>query len=68
MSLPLKAPLPPAPTWTGCYLDAGVGYGNVESGQPLGNVSSPLPIGTTVTMAAEVGWAGSAAAGITSSV
>jgi len=23
----LKAPPPPAPTWTGCYLDAGFGYG-----------------------------------------
>ncbi len=22
-----KAPLPPAPTWTGCYIDGGIGYG-----------------------------------------
>ncbi|MGA7718520.1 MAG: hypothetical protein WCB33_21705 [Bradyrhizobium sp.] len=28
MSMPMKAPSPvaPAPTWTGCYLDGGVGY------------------------------------------
>ena len=31
MGLPVKAPMapppPPAPSWTGCYIDAGVGYG-----------------------------------------
>ena len=26
MGMPLKAPLPPAPIWTGCYINGG-GYG-----------------------------------------
>ncbi len=57
MSLPLKAPLPPAPTWTGCYLDAGVGYGMYN--QDNNSETSPglVPIGTTVTNGGG-GWLG----------
>ena len=42
--LPMKALPPPAPTWTGCYVDGGGGYGWWNQDHFLTS-----PIGTTVT-------------------
>jgi opacity protein-like surface antigen len=35
MGMPMRAPLPPPPppTWTGCYVDAGYGYGLWDQNQ-----------------------------------
>jgi outer membrane immunogenic protein len=58
MNMPLKAPLPPAPTWTGCYIDGGGGYGlwNVDhyvSGPPVGGFTT-----TATTTDGGRGWLG----------
>ncbi len=52
--LALKAPppLPPAPTWTGCYLSAGVGYGMLDDQRSGSDPTLP-----TSTSAAQ-GWLG----------
>ena len=57
MSMPLKAPLPPAPTWTGCYLDGGVGYGMYNQDSHSETFPGLVPIGTTVTNGGR-GWLG----------
>lgn len=45
MSMPLKAPAPPAPTWTGCYISAGGGYGLWNQDH---NVTGPFGTGGTL--------------------
>ena len=57
MSMPLKAPLPPAPTWTGCYLDGGVGYGMYNQDSHSETFPGLVPIGTTITNGGR-GWLG----------
>ncbi|MGA7073805.1 outer membrane protein [Bradyrhizobium sp.] len=62
MSMPMKAPPPavPAPTWTGCYLDAGIGYSVWNNDQTL---TGPFGGGGTLATAATTraggnGWLG----------
>ncbi len=57
MGIPLKAPLPPAPTWTGCYVDAGGGYGMYNQDSHSETSPGLVPIGTTVTNGGR-GWLG----------
>jgi outer membrane immunogenic protein len=58
--MPLKAPPPPppAPTWTGCYLSAGVGYGMFDDkrGVSFSN-TDPTPIRPNSTSGGQ-GWLG----------
>jgi outer membrane immunogenic protein len=61
--MPVKAPAPPPPvmSWTGCYIDGGVGYGmwnedNTLSGALVGGGPAVL-VGTTTTSGGR-GWLG----------
>ena|SRR5215467_2467280 len=71
--LPVKAPYapPPAPvmSWTGCYLDGGVGYGMFNQNHSLIDITTvPVtPISTTSNSGGEAGLAGSVPAAITRS-
>jgi outer membrane immunogenic protein len=65
MGVPMKAPMAPpplpAPTWTGCYVDGGFGYGvsNIDH-----NFQSTLPQFTTVqTTSGGRGWLGTVGGG-----
>lgn len=60
MALPLKAPPAPAPayTWTGCYIDAGAGYGLWNQ-----DISSPTPLAVGETTYGGRGWLGRFGAG-----
>jgi outer membrane immunogenic protein len=59
LGMPLKAPAmpPPAVSWTGCYLDGGVGYGmyNTDSNSEI--TTTLTPIGAQVTNGGR-GWLG----------
>jgi outer membrane immunogenic protein len=60
--VPYKAPPPPAPSWSGCYLSGGIGYGmyNVDQTQE----SNPGFIAVTQTIdSGGRGWLGRAGAG-----
>ncbi len=57
MGMPLKAPLPPAPTWTGCYLDAGVGYGAYDLNTQLITTATGAAINAPLDQAGR-GWLG----------
>jgi outer membrane immunogenic protein len=50
-----KAPLPPAPTWTGCYIDGGVGYGMWNQDH---SVTNPAGVTTVTTTDGGRGWLG----------
>jgi len=54
-----KAPPPPAPvhTWSGCYLDAGFGYGMYNGDHYLEDLPSGAPLSATVTSGGR-GWLG----------
>jgi outer membrane immunogenic protein len=54
--LPAKAPPPPAPTWTGCYVSAGGGAGLFTTNQHVVGAPPPLDFGGQ-------GWMGLAGAG-----
>jgi opacity protein-like surface antigen len=66
--MPVKAPMlkapPPVYSWTGCYLDAGVGYGmyNQDESETAFGITT-----YTIRTADAVGSAGSAVAAIISS-
>lgn len=65
--LPLKAPPPPAATWTGCYVNGGGGYGmwNQDHYTEVYSLSSPstyIPISETATTGGR-GWLGTVGAG-----
>jgi len=49
MGMPLKAPPPPAPTWSGCYVDAGGGYGMWNQDHNLSFAPPIAGLTTTVT-------------------
>jgi outer membrane immunogenic protein len=53
----LKAPPPPAATWTGCYLDAGVGYGMYTQTSHSETDPGLVPIGAQITNGGQ-GWLG----------
>jgi outer membrane immunogenic protein len=55
--LPMKAPPPPAPTWTGCYLDAGAGYGMWNQDQHQETFPGLATISATYTEGGR-GWLG----------
>ena len=57
----LKAPPPPV-SWTGCYLDGGVGYGMYNQDNHSETSPGLVPIGTTVTNRGR-GWLGSLGGG-----
>lgn len=57
MGMPLKAPPPPVPTWTGCYVDGGVGYGMYTQTSHSETFPGLVPIGAQVTNGGE-GWLG----------
>jgi outer membrane immunogenic protein len=60
---PAKAPPPPASTWSGCYVNAGVGYGVWNQNHYNENYPSPLtPLTETVSTGGE-GWLGRFGAG-----
>lgn len=55
--MPLKAPLPPvAPSWTGCYIDGGAGYGT-WTGDHYYESPALVPITATYTAGGR-GWLG----------
>lgn len=58
--LPIKAPSPvaPAPTWTGCYLDAGVGYSVWNNDQTLTGPSGTTFVTSQTTRSGGNGWLG----------
>jgi len=58
----LKAPPPPAVSWTGCYLDAGGGYGMWNQDHSLTNTGFTPPTGVTTTDGGR-GWLGRVGAG-----
>src|SRR5690348_13678280 len=62
--MPLKAPPPPARvmTWTGCYLDGGVGYGMYNQDSISETFPGGAPIGVQVTNGGR-GWLGRLGAG-----
>ena len=55
--LPVKTPPPPATGWTGCYADAGVGYGMWNQDSHSETFPGLVPIGAPVTSAGR-GWLG----------
>src|SRR5208282_4006145 len=57
--MPLKAELPPAPapTWTGCYVDAGAGYGMWNIDQHTETLPGLVTTSTTITDGGR-GWLG----------
>jgi outer membrane immunogenic protein len=58
----LKAPPPPAVSWTGCYLDAGGGYSMWNQDHSLTNTGFTPPTGVTTTDGGR-GWLGRVGAG-----
>ncbi len=50
-----KAPPPPAPTWTGCYVSAGFGYGMLDDERSGTSFGTPIANSTS----AAKGWLGS---------
>lgn len=59
MQMPLKAPPPPPPavSWTGCYVDGGIGYGMYNQDSRSETFPGLVPIGTEVTNGGR-GWLG----------
>ena len=61
MGLPVKAPIapapPPAPSWTGCYVNAGVGYGFWNQQHYEEDLPSDTQLTATVNTGGE-GWLG----------
>jgi outer membrane immunogenic protein len=57
-----KAPLPPAPTWTGCYIDGGVGYGMWKQDHYTEGFPPLTALTPTVSTGGE-GWLGRLGAG-----
>jgi outer membrane immunogenic protein len=57
--MPVKAPVLAVPTynWTGCYADAGVGYGMWNQEHYLENFPPPSPVSSTTTSEGQ-GWLG----------
>lgn len=60
--LPLKAPLPPASIWTGCYINGGGGYGMWNSDHNLETFPGLVPLDVSTTSGGR-GWFGVAGAG-----
>jgi outer membrane immunogenic protein len=62
---PVKAPLPPIPvmTWTGCYLDGGIGYGMYNKDQYTETFPGLAQIGATTTVDGGRGYLGRVGAG-----
>lgn len=56
-ALPTKAPPPPAPTWTGCYVGGGGGAGLMTSNQHIEAVPGFAPITAAVDVGGQ-GWMG----------
>ena len=57
-----KAPPPPAPTWTGCYINGGVGYGMWKQDHYADGLPTLTALTPTVSTGGE-GWLGRAGAG-----
>ena len=59
MGMPLKAPAPPPPavSWTGCYINGGVGYGMWDATHNLETYPGLVPISTSSDSAGQ-GWLG----------
>lgn len=60
LRMPVKAPIAPPPvvsTWTGCYIDGGIGYGMYNQESSSFNSVTGAPIGTQVTNGGR-GWLG----------
>jgi outer membrane immunogenic protein len=57
MSMPFKASPPPAPTWTGCYIDGGGGYGMWNLDQNEENLPRRIAISPSYTDGGR-GWLG----------
>ena len=57
-----KAPLPPAPTWTGCYISGGVGYGMWDQQHYAEEIGSLTVLSPTMNTGGE-GWLGRVGAG-----
>ena len=57
--MPVKAPPPPPPaaSWTGCYIDGGVGYGAYSTDSHSESTATLVPIGAQVTNGGR-GWLG----------
>jgi outer membrane immunogenic protein len=62
--MPVKAPLPPPPTtsWTGCYVDAGGGYGLWKQDSYFEALNPPFALTTSATSGGG-GWYGTVGAG-----
>ncbi len=61
-AFPVKAPPPPASSWTGCYVDGGVGYGMRNQDSHSETFPVLVPIGVPVTSGGR-GWLGRAGGG-----
>jgi outer membrane immunogenic protein len=57
-----KALPPPGPTWTGCYIDGGVGYGLSNIDHNFESLPGPVPMSSTTTNGGR-GWLGRAGGG-----